>query len=188
MSHWILSKVITQWLSDGENMELQTNLLFLDSQGDEWYASKGSIINGASIPKIAWSFVGSPFVGKYRRASIIHDAYCQSKVVSSTKVHSVFYEIMIVDGVYPLKAFLMWLAVRLFGPQFKVDNDMSKYPANHPIWKIITHGTYGLLITLFLWLNASNFDHTEIKTILEIIAAMVGVEMIKKKLETKDSK
>jgi GTP-sensing pleiotropic transcriptional regulator CodY len=65
---------------------------------------------------------------------------------------------------------------------------MIKYPANHPIWKIITHSTYGLLITLFLWLNASNFDHTEIKTILEIIAAMVGVEMIKKKLETKDSK
>lgn len=65
---------------------------------------------------------------------------------------------------------------------------MISYPANHPIWKIITHTTYGLLITLFLWLNASNFDHTEIKTILEIVATMTGIEMIKKKLEPKDSK
>lgn len=62
---------------------------------------------------------------------------------------------------------------------------MSKYPPNHPIWKLLTHGMYGSLITLFLWLNASNFDHTEVKTILEIVAAMTGVEVLKNKFGTK---
>jgi hypothetical protein len=34
-----------------------------------------SFLNGATIPRPLWSAIGSPFAGKYRRASVIHDYY-----------------------------------------------------------------------------------------------------------------
>ena len=69
-------------------------------------------MDGASIPRFFWRFIGSPFIGRYRRASVIHDVHCNLKCHSSAQVHRVFYEMM-------LKAWAMWLAVRLFGPRFK---------------------------------------------------------------------
>lgn len=62
----------------------------------------------------------------------------------------------------------------------------TRYPKDHPIWKIITHGMYGVLITGCLYFNANNFDSTEIKTIIEVFVVMAGVETVKKRFEGKD--
>lgn len=106
-------------LSDGRSMQLLEDLKFSDASGQVWMARRGDIIDGASIPRFFWRFIGPPFVGKYRRASIIHDVYCNSEVVDSPKVHEMFWEAMRADQTPIIQAVLMWLAVRLFGPRFK---------------------------------------------------------------------
>lgn len=59
---------------------------------------------------------------------------------------------------------------------------MHRYPADHPIWRLAQHVVYLSFATLFMWLNASNFDSTEWKTIGEIALAAGGIELVKSKL------
>ena len=56
------------------------------------------------------------------------------------------------------------------------------YPKDHPVWPIISSVVYLLFATLFLYLNASNFDSTELKTLGEIALASGAIEVVKKKL------
>jgi hypothetical protein len=118
MRYWT-GEVRTEWLDDGRTMRLLADVSFVDSSGRRWDALAGDEVDGASIPRFFWRFIGSPFVGKYRRASVIHDIFCKSKSVPSPKVHQVFWEMMRHDGTSLFKAWQMWLAVRVFGPRFK---------------------------------------------------------------------
>ena len=111
--------VRVEWLPDGRTMELLQRLTYTDSNGRKWSAPKGMMIDGASIPWFLWRAIGSPYTGKYRRASVIHDAHCTLKERPSPEVHAMFYEAMLDDGTAPWKARVMWLAVRVFGPRFK---------------------------------------------------------------------
>lgn len=116
-----IGEVDTRWLRhDGEdrNMELLSDFTFVDSKGSSWNAKKGAVINGASIPRQLWSAVGSPFVGDYRRASVVHDVHCVLKQKPHKEVHRMFYDAMMCDGVAPFRAKYMYQAVRLFGPKW----------------------------------------------------------------------
>ena len=106
------------WLSDGRSMRLYEPLSYRDRRGILWTAGTGLVVDGASIPRVLWRAIGGPFSGRYRRASVIHDAYCQTRERRSQDVHAVFREMMWADGVGRLKSWLMWLAVRSFGPRF----------------------------------------------------------------------
>ena len=112
-------RVRAEWLSDGRTMRLLEDVSFLDSYGVRWPAYAGDEVDGASIPRFLWRAAGSPFVGKYRRASVIHDVWCRNQARDSADVHEMFFEAMRADGVRYLQAFFFWLAVRLFGPRFK---------------------------------------------------------------------
>ncbi len=111
--------VKTEWL-EGEphKMRLLEVVVFTDKHGLEWTAKKDAIIDGASIPKFFWRVIGSPFVGLYRRPSVIHDAYCVRKSVSHSWTHKMFYEAMLADGVPKHKAKAMYWAVKAFGPKW----------------------------------------------------------------------
>lgn len=114
-----VGEVKTEWLTaDGRSMKLLEDVKFIDSKGRIWLAPAGSIIDGASIPRFFWRFIGAPFVGYYRRASVIHDVYCKNEAVPSPEVHAMFHEAMLVDKTPRRKAIQMWIAVRLFGPRF----------------------------------------------------------------------
>ena len=110
--------VKVKWMSNGRDMKLLEDISFLDSKGELWEAFKYEIINGASIPRFFWRVIGSPYVGKFRRASVIHDVYCDRKDKPYKKVHKMFYEAMLCDGVKKSKAKAMYLAVRMFGPKW----------------------------------------------------------------------
>lgn len=69
--------VVVKWLEDGRTMELLQDFSFRDSKEKTWKAPASSIVDGASIPKILWSAVDSPFAGQYRRASVLHDVACR---------------------------------------------------------------------------------------------------------------
>ena len=101
------------------DMRLTADFAFIDSRGVQWDAPRGRVINGASIPEILWSsVVGTPYVGDFRRASVVHDVACDDKTRPHEQVHYMFYEAMLCDGVPEERALLMYIAVRLFGPKW----------------------------------------------------------------------
>src|SRR5690348_6841794 len=79
-----------QWLHDGRNMKLLEPLTYVDPYCRSWVARAGSVVDGASIPKFAWSIIGGPFEGKYRDASVVHDVACMERSAPWEYVHLVF--------------------------------------------------------------------------------------------------
>lgn len=65
---------LTRWKGD-RLMILKEDFSYVDKTGKEWLALKGGVINGATIPRKLWSLIGSPFIGLYRRASVVHDYF-----------------------------------------------------------------------------------------------------------------
>lgn len=115
-----VGRLVTEWLDDGRNMRLINEFAYKSPDRLEWKVPKGTVVNGASIPRFLWSFIGSPFGDRYRKASVIHDYYCESRTRPAERVHKVFYEAMLDAGVDPAKAWIMYQAVYRFGPTWKV--------------------------------------------------------------------
>lgn len=115
-------QVETRWLMDAQEdrrMEILRQFAFVDSTGYRWTARPGDVVDGASIPEVVWSnIVGTPFVGDYRRASVVHDVACDRREKTSKDAHRMFYEAMLADGVPQMRAQVFYTAVRLFGPQW----------------------------------------------------------------------
>ncbi len=115
-------EVETRWLVHGgadREMEILREFSFVDSTGYRWVAHPGEKVDGASIPEQVWSAVaGTPFIGDYRRASVVHDVACDRREKTSKDAHRMFYEAMLADGTSKERALLFYTAVRLFGPQW----------------------------------------------------------------------
>lgn len=116
--------VKAEWLDDGRKMRLLETLVYVDSNGESWAAPAGAEIDGASIPQIAWSLVGGPYEGKYRKASVIHDVACVEKKRPWEAVHEVFYWAMLAASVDPVTAKSMYAAVYWGGPRW--DTEMPR--------------------------------------------------------------
>lgn len=114
-----VGKVVAEWLDDGRKMKLVQPFAYIDPNGSRWDAPKGWIVDGASIPQIAWSVIGGPFEGSYRNASVIHDVACDQKQRPWRDVHRAFYTAMLAAKVDPIKAKVMYGAVYQFGPRWE---------------------------------------------------------------------
>jgi hypothetical protein len=122
MSARFIGRVLVEWLSEegsDRKMKLVEDFAFEDEAGLRWDVPSGAVIDGASIPQIFWTSFGPPFVGDYRRASVVHDHYCIVKTRPSKAVHRMFREACEAGGVSRGTAKLMYLAVRTFGPNWK---------------------------------------------------------------------
>ncbi|WP_089727536.1 DUF1353 domain-containing protein [Candidatus Thiosymbion oneisti] len=123
-------QVVTEWLQNDKedrDMRLLEDFKYIDDNGKVWSVPKGQVVNGASIPQTFWTF-GPPFVGDYRRASVVHDHYCRTRTESWEDVHRMFYEAMQADGVPSYKAKVMYAAVYAGGPRWDEDgNDLSSH-------------------------------------------------------------
>jgi hypothetical protein len=118
-----IGQVRTQWLrhaGDDREMELLEDFAFIDPSGVQWDAPAGRIVDGASIPRLLWTVTGSPFVGDFRRASVLHDVACQDQRQPHEAVHRMFYDAMKQDGVTEIQAQQFYFAVRVFGPKWEV--------------------------------------------------------------------
>lgn len=92
---------------------------FVDTSGKTWRVPAGATVDGASIPQFFWSFIGGPWEGPYRRASVVHDYYCEVQTEPWASVHLMFYNAMRAGGVGENKAKLMYYAVERFGPRWE---------------------------------------------------------------------
>lgn len=115
-----LSEPKTVWMQDGRSMQLIEDFVFIDSRGQPWLAEKDTVVNGASIPEALWSVIGSPFTGKYRNASIVHDAECEKMQVPAADVHRMFYDACLAGGVSETEAKALYWAVANHGPQWRL--------------------------------------------------------------------
>ncbi len=117
--------VITKWLmhpGQDRKMELQQEFAFIDSKDVTWPAQTGDVVDGASIPEVLWNrVVGTPFVGDYRRATVVHDVAVSKQLYSSRQAARMFYEAMLEDGTPRARAWMMYMAVRLFGPRWPTE-------------------------------------------------------------------
>jgi hypothetical protein len=116
-------EVHAEWLrhaGDDRRMRLLRPFVFVDDDGTRWIAEAGDQIDGASIPEFLWTVAGSPFIGDYRRATVIHDVACQKRLRPSKEVHRMFYFAMRCDSVPEDVAIKFYTAVRLFGPRWEI--------------------------------------------------------------------
>jgi hypothetical protein len=110
---------MTRWLTGNgpdRDMVLDRDFWFVDRNNKRWDASKGEIIDGASIPRALWTLVGSPYTGFYRRASIVHDVACR-KAGSDSKLRKeadrMFYDACREGGCTIQQATILYIGVRI---------------------------------------------------------------------------
>jgi hypothetical protein len=75
----------------------------------------GFDFDAASIPKIFWSIIGSPFTGNYVEPATVHDALYSSEYFNRKQCDDIFLEVMKANNVSKFKRYAMYGAVRLFG-------------------------------------------------------------------------
>jgi hypothetical protein len=123
-----VGNVVAEWLDDGRKMKLVVPFVYVDPDEAEWLAPAGSVVDGASIPRLAWSLIGGPFEGKYRNASVIHDVACDQKRRPWEAVHEAFYYAMRASDVGVVKALTMYAAVYHYGPRWDTQVQLKEIP------------------------------------------------------------
>ena len=110
----------TDWLTEDGREDRRMTVLedfwFCDPKRRRWDAPKGSIVDGASIPRALWTIVGSPYTGDYRRASIVHDVACEQAVGSPAArraADKMFFHACRAGGCSVTQATLLYLGVRV---------------------------------------------------------------------------
>ena len=114
---------------NGALMELRDEkLVFIDSAGTEWVAPRGTLTDGASIPRLALPITDGRWDRDFLKAAVVHDAYCQVENETRTPeqyrkrtwqaVHKMFYEACVAGGTAPMLAKVMFAAVWLAGPRW----------------------------------------------------------------------
>src|SRR6266576_7001944 len=106
---------VTKWNPDGRTMTLLTELRYTDPNGNTWIAPIGSIVDGASIPRYLWSFMGGPFEGRYRNASVLHDVSYEQKKRPPQECDRMFYNAMRASGVSAVESKTMYYSLLRFG-------------------------------------------------------------------------
>ncbi|WP_436794122.1 DUF1353 domain-containing protein [Actinospongicola halichondriae] len=103
-----------------------------EGSGDEIHVPQWMATDFASVPRPVWWFV-APW-GRHGHAAVVHDAGYYLQTRSRRAYDRVFLEAMTVLGTNPVKARLMYLAVRAFGGLAWRAN--ARRSAEHPGWKI----------------------------------------------------
>jgi hypothetical protein len=127
--HFASAEIKLKILLHSNLKELETRkLTFVDSNGIEWTAVKGTWTDGASVPRLLLPITDDRFQNEFLGAAIIHDAYCQDFNAKRCpaqfhkkpwrQVHRMFYEACIAGGTPVRKAKLMYAGVLLGGPRW----------------------------------------------------------------------
>jgi hypothetical protein len=134
-----VGSVQTEWVEADRRMRLLEDFSYVDAKGAVWKAPKGSLIDGASIPRVLWTAVGSPFTGEYRAASVVHDVACDERTRSWQNVHRMFYEASRAGGVGEQKAKIMFAAVYHFGPRWSANGTPILFARARPVEEDFEH-------------------------------------------------
>ena len=122
-------RLLLEPLPDGFHRRLAEAFGFLDARKKRWLVPQHAQVDGASIPRVLWTLIGSPFTGKYLPASVVHDYFCAVRLEPWQAVHHVFYEAMRASGVSSVRSKLMYAGVYFAGPRWSdIDTINIKLP------------------------------------------------------------
>ena len=130
MSEGFSGEPLTRWKND-RDMTLEEAFFYIDPDGRQWDVPRGSSINGATIPRALWTSIGSPYAGKYRRASVVHDYFVGEldnpdvMPEQRKKADRMFYHACRCDGCNREFASLLYIGVR-FGTWAAKWSDLFK--------------------------------------------------------------
>lgn len=79
------------------------------------HVAPGFRTDGASIPRLLWRVLGSPYDPDVIAAAIGHDAMYRGEIVPRKDADAAFLALMAENGVPRRKRRLLWLGVRIFG-------------------------------------------------------------------------
>jgi len=109
-------------------MKVLETVTYTDPFNRTWDAPEGWVVDGSSIPRVFWTIVASPYVGKHRNASVFHDVACDRKEAPWQDVHTMYYNACRLGGVGNAKAKLMFAAVWMGGPRWELPSEPSDLP------------------------------------------------------------
>ncbi|MEM9028125.1 MAG: DUF1353 domain-containing protein [Pseudomonadota bacterium] len=95
--------------------KLLRDLTFIGPNGVVWTAPRGTIVNGASIPRAIWPIGAYPWDGVLGKPSVIHDHFWVTKSRHSKDVHRAFYDGLLANKASKFRAILAYAGVLLFG-------------------------------------------------------------------------
>ena len=98
------------------------------SSKGEFSVLPGFITDGASVPRVFWSYA-SPFSGRHVAAVILHDALYAVHYRNRKVCDKILYEALIDLGIRKSKAWLMYRSVRAGG--WVAWNKAEKYANEH---------------------------------------------------------
>ncbi|MEM1358205.1 MAG: DUF1353 domain-containing protein [Bacteroidota bacterium] len=114
-------------------------LRFIDSMGTAWIAPKGTLTDGATVPRLALWLGEERFTPYLLKAAVIHDAYCSGENANRARdqyrrrpwreVHRMFHEALVADGTPALEAKVLFAAIWISGPRWDdTAHDLSQIP------------------------------------------------------------
>ena len=123
----------TVWIADPSDddrkMRLAEEFWFEDRGHKKWVTPAGYAVDGASIPRALWTLVGSPYTGRYRRASIVHDKACDDaigKPAERRAADRMFFEACRAGGCNPIQAAILYAGVRVGGMWSQLQPEMLR--------------------------------------------------------------
>ncbi len=109
--------------------QIKGSLRYTSCTGKVYVVPNDTVVNGASIPRGAWTALGyTPWSGPLEEPSILHDYLCGMTAETSDKVHELFYETLSKAPIPRWKARAMYFAVKNFGPQWNASGNPANYP------------------------------------------------------------
>jgi len=130
-----IGKVVVSWVDNGVDMKLLKKFSYVSPKSQQWKSvhwdvPPGTVTNGASIPAWLWTPVGSPFIGKYRRAAVVHDYFTETRSRPSKRVHYMFYTASLAGGLTERTAKYMYGALLAFGDKWDGTGNKVKSSTN----------------------------------------------------------
>jgi len=118
-----IGKVVVEWLDDDPfipGIRLMEDFAFEDARGTTWLAPKGAVLDGRSVPLVFRDQFGVPFLGQYRKSSVLYDHYCNSMSEPWKAVHRMFYHAAVTEGVDDIEARLMYMTLYAGGLRWEM--------------------------------------------------------------------
>ena len=92
-----------------------TMLTLLDDiEVSGWTVPKGTVSNGASVPRAFWSYC-SPLDGRYLDVFVWHDWAYAEHILPRKKIDILMRDLLITRGMSKSKSYTIYYAVRAFG-------------------------------------------------------------------------
>lgn len=106
---------------DQRSLRVLSDFGYVGPMGKRWMVPRGTIVNGASIPRALWPLAGSPWVGFHRNASVIHDYFWVVRSRTWQETHTVFYQAMRASGASSFEAHAKFWPVWFGSERWTVD-------------------------------------------------------------------